>query len=52
MFRYPTPFREKACERMIAGEPVTELAEELGVSIATLHRWRRRRSLTSGVSPV
>jgi hypothetical protein len=34
-FTYSTPFREEACERMLAGERPEELAEELGVSVAT-----------------
>jgi transposase len=47
-FTYPTPFREAACERMLAGERVEELAEELGVSIATLHRWKTQALIDSG----
>jgi hypothetical protein len=39
-FRYPTSFREAACERMLSGEHPEELAEELEVSAATLYRWK------------
>ena len=51
MFRYPTPFREAACERMLAGEPVAVLTEELEVSIATLHRWKAQALIDAGQKP-
>jgi transposase len=50
-FRYPTPFREAACQRMLAGERVEELAEELDVSIATLHRWKHQALIDVGRKP-
>lgn len=50
-FRYPTPFREAACQRMLAGECVEELAEELEVSVATLHRWKHQALIDVGRKP-
>ncbi len=50
-FRYPTPFRDAACVRMLAGERVEELAAELGVSIATLHRWKAQALIDVGRKP-
>ncbi len=47
-FTYPTPFREAACQRMLAGERVEELAGELEVSIATLHRWKHQALIDAG----
>jgi transposase-like protein len=37
-FHYSGEFRRQACERMLAGEAVKELAAELGVSDATLYK--------------
>lgn len=50
-FRYPTPFREEACARMLAGERVEDLASELEVSIATLHRWKAQALIDAGRKP-
>jgi transposase len=50
-FSYPTPFREAVCERMLAGERVQALAEELGVSIGTLHRWKHQAWIDAGRKP-
>lgn len=50
-FRYPTPFRKAACARMLAGERVEELAAELGVSAATLHRWKAQALIDTGRRP-
>jgi hypothetical protein len=47
-FRYPTPFREAACVRMLAGQRVEGLAAELGVSVATLHRWKAQALVDVG----
>jgi uncharacterized protein YjcR len=40
-FTYATPFREAASGRMLGGERVEDLAKQLGVSPATLHRWKQ-----------
>jgi transposase len=50
-FTYSTPFREAASRRLLAGEPVQELADELGVSIATLHRWKHQALVDVGRKP-
>lgn len=51
-FRYPTPFRERACARMLTGERVEELASELDVAAAPLYRWKHRPSSMQGAGPV
>jgi transposase len=51
VFTYPTRFRETACRRMLSGEPVSDLADELGVSIATLHRWKKQALVDTGRRP-
>ena len=50
-FTYPTPLREAACRRMLAGERVADLAEELDISIATLHRWKKQALIDTGRRP-
>jgi transposase len=50
-FRYPTPLREAASERMLAGERPEELADELGVSAATLYRWKKQALIDAGRKP-
>ena len=39
---YPHEVRREACERLLAGEAVKDLADELGITIETLYRWRRQ----------
>jgi transposase len=50
-FRYPTPLRVAACERLLAGERPEELADELGVSPATLYRWKKQALIDAGRTP-
>jgi transposase-like protein len=50
-FRYSSEFRRQVCERMLAGEPVSELAAELRVCDATLYRWRRQALIDAGEAP-
>jgi transposase-like protein len=50
-FRYSSEFRHKACERMLAGEDVKDLASELGVSNPTLYKWRRQALIDAGQAP-
>jgi transposase-like protein len=45
--RYAREFRRALCERLVAGEKVPALSEELGVSQATLYLWKRH-----GLSPL
>lgn len=39
---YPADVRRSACERMLGGEVVKDLAVELGICEHTLYRWRRQ----------
>ncbi len=50
-FTYPTPFRESACRRMLDGARVADLAGELQVSVATLHRWKKQALIDAGRRP-
>ena len=47
-FTYSTALREVACERLLAGERPEDLAKELGVSMATLYRWKRQALIDAG----
>ena len=48
---YPHEFRREVCERLLAGEPVKDLAVELGVSSWTLYRWREQARVDAGGTP-
>jgi transposase len=48
---YPAELRRQACERMLAGEPVKNLVEELDVTMETLYRWRRQALIDTGQRP-
>jgi transposase-like protein len=48
---YPAEFRRQACERLLAGERVADLAAEIGVSEHTLYRWRRQALIDAGQRP-
>jgi transposase-like protein len=37
--RYGKEFRRAICTRLVAGERISKVASETGVSPATLHRW-------------
>jgi transposase-like protein len=50
-FRYPTAFRERACERMLAGERADDLSTELDVSSGTLSRWKHPALIDAGLKP-
>jgi transposase len=50
-FTYSTPFREAACRRMLVGERVEVLADELKVSAATLHRWKAQALVDAARKP-
>jgi transposase-like protein len=47
-YRYPTPFRMAACERMLAGERVEELAAEIEVPAGTLYCWKHQALIDAG----
>ena len=40
--RYAREFRRSVCARMVAGERVSSLSKEVGVSEATLYLWKRQ----------
>jgi transposase-like protein len=46
--RYPLEFRRAVCERLVAGERVAALADELGVSHQTLYLWKRQALIDAG----
>lgn len=46
--RYAREFRRSVCERLVAGEKVSSLSKELGVSEATLYLWRRQALIDAG----
>lgn len=48
---YPTELRRQTCERMLAGEAVKDLVDELGISSHTLYRWRRQALIDAGQRP-
>ena len=50
-FRYPTTFREAACERMLQAERPEELADEPEVSAATLYWWKKQALIDTGREP-
>ena len=45
---YPIDARRRLCERMLAGEPVTVIAAETGVSQATLFNWKKQALIDAG----
>jgi transposase-like protein len=46
--RYLPEFRRAACARLVAGEKVMALSEELGVSEPTLYSWKRQALIDAG----
>ena len=46
--RYAREFRRSVCERLVAGEKVSALSKELGVSEATLYLWKRQALIDAG----
>ena len=47
-FQYSTEFRLRVCERLLDGERVASLAEELSISVHTLYKWRRQARIDAG----
>jgi transposase len=47
--RYAREFRRGICERLLAGERVSKVAHEIGVSQATLHRWKDQALIDAGL---
>ncbi|MGC1406942.1 MAG: transposase [Candidatus Dormiibacterota bacterium] len=48
---YPAEVRRQVCERMLAGEGVKYLAEQLGIGLGTLYKWRRQALIDAGQRP-
>ena len=48
---YPAEVRRQACERMLAGESIKDLVEDLGITMETLYRWRRQALIDVGQRP-
>jgi transposase len=46
--RYPREFRRAVCARLVAGEKVSSLSKELGVSEGTLYLWKRQALIDAG----
>ena len=42
-------FRRGICERLVAGEKVSKLSEETGVSVATLYLWKDQALIDAGL---
>lgn len=48
--RYAREFRRAVCKRLVAGEKVSSVSKELGVSEATLYLWKRQALIDAGRS--
>ena len=48
---YPAELRRQTSERMLAGEAVKDLSEELGIHNVTLYKWRRQALIDAGQRP-
>jgi transposase len=48
---YPAELRRRTCERMLNGEAIKDLIVELGISEATLQRWKRQALIDAGCRP-
>jgi transposase-like protein len=46
--RYAPEFRRALCARLVAGEKVSALSKEVGVSEATLYLWKRQALIDAG----
>jgi transposase len=48
---YPKQFRGEVCERLLAGESVDALSEELSISTSTLYLWRKQTFIDHDLLP-
>jgi transposase len=48
---HPAALRREASERMLAGDSIKDVAQELGVSVNTLYKWRRQAQIDAGRRP-
>ncbi len=46
--QYASEFRRAVCQRLVAGEKVSALCKELGVSEGTLYLWKRQALIDAG----
>jgi transposase-like protein len=46
--QYAREFRRSVCERLVAGEKVSSLSKEVGVSEGTLYLWKRQALIDAG----
>ena len=46
--QYAREFRRAVCERLVAGEKVSLLSKEVGVSEGTLYLWKRQALIDAG----
>src|ERR1700677_3092803 len=46
--QYPKDFRRAVCARLVAGEKVSSLSKEDGVSEGTLYLWKRQALIDAG----
>src|ERR1700735_1312049 len=49
--QYGRECRRAICDRLVAGETVSKVAEQSGVSVAILHLWRRQTLIDAGLKP-
>jgi transposase len=49
--RYGQEFRRAICVRLVAGERVSTVSNESGVSVGTLHRWRHQALIDADLRP-
>jgi transposase len=49
--RHSNAFKKEAVELLLTGRPVAELAGELGVGIASLHRWKDQYLMELSAQP-
>ena len=50
--RHSKAFRKQAVELLLTGRTLCELAEELGVGVSTLHRWKEEYLMELSAQPV
>jgi|SRR5271165_243829 len=50
-FTYPAAWRQEACRKLLEGERVADLADELDIPAATLFRWKRQALIDAGRRP-
>lgn len=48
--KYPSSVRRQVCLRLRGGEPVVEIAADIGISPATLFRWKAQALMDAGVN--